>query len=130
MLFSTKFNELQGELAPDRAVLIKGKALPEDTGQVRISVQDIIPLEKLRVDMPSLISIRIRLGANGGNGIPDELKSLFEQYPGAAGVRLRIEKRGDFTAMLDVPVKIRPDKDFQAEVERICGPEAYEVLAR
>jgi hypothetical protein len=31
--------------------------------------------------------------------------------------------------VLDVTAKIRPDKEFKAEVERICGAEAMEVLA-
>jgi hypothetical protein len=28
-----------------------------------------------------------------------------------------------------VSTKVRPDKEFRAEVERICGPESVEVLA-
>jgi hypothetical protein len=30
---------------------------------------------------------------------------------------------------MDVTTRVRPDKEFKAEVERICGPEALEVLA-
>ena len=32
--------------------------------------------------------------------------------------------------ILDVAAKVRPDKEFKAEVARICGAEAYEELAR
>jgi hypothetical protein len=28
-----------------------------------------------------------------------------------------------------VESKVRPDREFRAEIERICGPEAIEVLA-
>ena len=31
--------------------------------------------------------------------------------------------------MLDVPVKVKPDREFRARLEQICGPETYEVLA-
>ena len=44
-------------------------------------------------------------------------------------VRLRLEKRGDFSVILDTPVKVKPDREFKQEIERICGPEAFEVLA-
>ena len=33
------------------------------------------------------------------------------------------------SVILDVTTKVRPDKEFRAEVERICGPEAVEDLA-
>ena len=35
----------------------------------------------------------------------------------------------DFSVILDITAKVRPDKEFRAEVERICGPEVLEVLA-
>jgi hypothetical protein len=57
------------------------------------------------------------------------LSQLFARKPGGTEVRLRLEKRRDFSVILDVPVKVRPDKEFRAELARICGPEALEVLA-
>ena len=41
----------------DKAVLIRGLVLPEEDAPPKISVQDIVPLEVARVDLPSLISI-------------------------------------------------------------------------
>ena len=49
--------------------------------------------------------------------------------PAETEVRLRLEKRRDFSVILDVAAKVRPDKEFCAELARICGPEALEVLA-
>jgi hypothetical protein len=31
--------------------------------------------------------------------------------------------------VMDVASRVRPDKEFKAEIERICGPESIEVLA-
>ena len=42
---------------------------------------------------------------------------------------LRLESPRDFTVIMDVPVTVRPDREFRAEVERLCGAEAIEVLA-
>jgi DNA polymerase-3 subunit alpha len=106
-------------------VLVRGQAFPEEGGPAKISVQEVVPLELARVPMPSLISIRVNVGA----GRAEELRRLFERKPGDTEVRLRLEKPRDFSVVLDIGVKVRPDREFRAEIERICGPEALEVLA-
>jgi len=103
--------------------------LPEDGAPPKISIQSMVTLENAAVSLPSLISIRIPVGANGATGKAVELQSLFTRKPGGASVRLRLEKSRDFSVILDVATKVRPDKEFKAEVERICGPESVEVLA-
>jgi len=35
----------------------------------------------------------------------------------------------DFSVLLDVPAKVRPDREFKAAVERICGPACVEQVA-
>ena len=59
----------------------------------------------------------------------EQLNQLFARKRGETEVRLRLEKPRDFSVILDVAPKVRPDKEFWAEVERICGPESVEVLA-
>jgi DNA polymerase-3 subunit alpha len=129
MLFASKYEALQNELVEDRAVLIRGRALPEEGSSAKISIQEIIPLDKLRVDLPTIIGIRVRLGANGENDRAAQLQQLLSSRPGDTAVRLKLEKSRDFQLTLDVPFKVRPDREFKAEVARICGPEALEVLA-
>jgi DNA polymerase-3 subunit alpha len=129
MIFNSQYERLLPMMAEDRAVLIKATMLPEDNAPPKISIQDIIPLELARVDMPQVISIRVGLGANGHAAKADQLNELFHRKQGPTGVRLRLEKPRDFSVILDVPVKVRPDKEFRAEVARICGPEALEIVA-
>ena len=97
------------------------------------SIQDIVPLRVARVNLPTLISIRVGVGANGASGASmdkaEELNQLFARKRGETEVRLRLEKPRDFSVILDVAPKVRPDKEFWAEVERICGPESLEILA-
>ena len=57
------------------------------------------------------------------------LSDLFQRKPGETQVRLRLESPRDFSVILDVPAKVRPDREFRAEIEKICGAEAIEVLA-
>ena len=78
--------------------------------------------------MPSLISIKVRLGSNGTDKA-QALGTLFERKPGNTAVRLRLERPKDFSVILDVTARVRPDKEFRAEIERICGPGSMEDLA-
>ena len=129
MVFSTQYDRLLTALVEDKAVLVRGLVLPEENAPPKISVQDIIPLELARVNLPSLISIRVAVGVNGVMDKAQELNQLFAKKSGNTEVRLRLEKPRDFSVILDVTRKVRPDKEFWAEVERICGPESVEVLA-
>ncbi len=128
MVFSTKYDGLVKELNEDAAVLIKASALPEEGAATRLSVQDIIPLAVASVPLPSLISIRVRVNGASGSDKAQALHELFARKKGNAGVRLRLEKPRDFSVILDIPEKVRPDKEFRAAVEKICGSEALEVL--
>jgi DNA polymerase III subunit alpha len=109
---------------------VRGLVLPEESGPPKISIQDIVPLEVARVNLPSLISIRVPLNGAGEGARAAALHDLFARKPGETGVRLRLEKSRDFSVILDVTTKVRPDKEFRAEVARICGQEAMEVLAQ
>jgi DNA polymerase-3 subunit alpha len=130
MVFTTQYDRLLSGLVEDRAALVRGLVLPEDSGPPKISVQDIVALDVARVDLPSLISIRVGVGVNGVADKAAALQQLFAKKSGETEVRLRLEKPRDFSVILDVSLKVRPDKEFCSEVERICGPESVEVLAR
>jgi DNA polymerase III subunit alpha len=128
MAFTNQYDRLLPSLVEDKAVLVRGLVLPEDNAPPKLSIQDIVPLEVARVDLPTLISIRVNLGSNGNGDKAGALHELFIRKRGDTEVRLRIEKPRDFSVILDVTAKVRPDKEFKSEVERICGPESIEVL--
>jgi DNA polymerase-3 subunit alpha len=66
---------------------------------------------------------------SGEPGRASALHQLFVRKPGSTEVRLRLEKSRDFSVILDIEAKVRPDKEFRAELARICGAEAMEVVA-
>jgi DNA polymerase-3 subunit alpha len=143
LVFTTNYERLAPMLAEDQVVLVRAQVLPEDNAPPKISIQDMTPIEVARVPLPSLISIRVWLGrkdgdaaaarlgdsANGDTDRAAQLNELFSRKPGETQVRLRLESPRDFTVILDVQAKVRPDREFQATVERICGANAIEVLA-
>ena len=129
MVFAASFDRLASQIVEDKAVLVKGLVLPEENAPPKISVQEIQPLETARLNLPSLISIRVWLGRNGVADKPAALRELFRAKPGESQVRLRLEMPRDFSVILDVPAKVRPDREFKAALEKICGPDCVEVLA-
>ena len=129
MVFASSYERLAAQVVEDQAVLVRGLILPEENAAPKVSVQDIIPLDVARVDMPSVISIRVWLGRNGGTDRAAALDELFKRKPGETQVRLRLESPRDFSVLLDVPAKVRPDKEFRAALEAICGAECLERVA-
>jgi DNA polymerase-3 subunit alpha len=127
MVFTTSYESLGPMLEEDKAVLIRGSALPEEGNPTKISIKEIVPLDVARVPLPSLISIKVFMGRNGIDRA-DELNKLFARKPGDTQVRLRLELPRDFSVILDVPIKVRPDKEFKGEIARICGQDMIEVL--
>ncbi|MBV8903383.1 MAG: hypothetical protein JOZ22_07080 [Acidobacteriia bacterium] len=92
-------------------------------------MQDIVALDNARLDMPSVIAIRVWLGRNGTHDKAHALHELFERKRGETQVRLRLEMPRDFSVLLDVPTKVKPDREFRSLVEQICGPESVEKVA-
>jgi DNA polymerase-3 subunit alpha len=127
MVFTTAYEGLANLLVEDQAVLIRGSALPEEGNPAKVSIKEIVPLDVVRVPLPTLISIKCHVGRNGIDRAT-ELQTLFQRKPGNTQVRLRLEAAKDFSVILDVPAKVRPDKEFKGEIARICGPDTIEVL--
>jgi len=125
MVFTTQYERLAASLQEDAAVFIRGSVLPEENAPPKVSIQEITPLAVAGVSYPNVISIHVPLNV----AKPDDLRQLFDRKRGNTEVRLRLEKPLDFTVVIDISDRVRPDKEFKAELARICGPEAYEVLA-
>jgi DNA polymerase III subunit alpha len=129
LCFATSYERLASQIVEDQAVMVRALVLPEENTAPKISVQDIVALDNARIDMPSVISIRVWLGRNGSTDKAQALEELFRRKPGDTQVRLRLESPRDFSILLDVQAKVRPDREFKAGVEQICGPEAIEKVA-
>ncbi len=67
----------------DKAVFIRGMALPDENGPAKMSVKDIVSIDNARVDLPRLISIRVAVGRKNGaaDNQAQALTSLFHRKP-------------------------------------------------
>jgi DNA polymerase-3 subunit alpha len=129
LLFATNYERLAGQAVEDTVVMMRALVLPEEGTNPKLSVQDIVALDNARIDLPSVIAIRVWLGRNGGVDRAAALEELFKRKPGPTSVRLRLEAPRDFSILIDVEAKVRPDREFKAAVEQICGPECVEKVA-
>ncbi len=129
MVFANRYEELLSVIQEDAPVFLRATVLPEEGAPPKLSIQEMVKLEDARVELPSLISIRIWLRDEASTEKADALNQLFVRKSGATEVRLRIEKPRDFSVIMDVTTKVRPDREFCAEIEKICGPESMEILA-
>ncbi|HEY2014610.1 MAG TPA: DNA polymerase III subunit alpha, partial [Bryobacteraceae bacterium] len=129
LVFATSYERLAAQVMEDQAVMIRGLVLPDENAATKVSIQDIIPLDNARVDLPSVISVRVWLGKNGSVDRAAALEELFKRKPGDTAVRLRLEAARDFSVLLDVPLKVRPDREFRVAIEAICGSECVERVA-
>jgi len=128
MCFATSYERLAAQIVEDQAVMVRGLVLPEENAAPKISVQDVVALDNARVDLPEVISIRVWI-RNGLTERASALDELFRRKPGQTSVRLRLEAPRDFAVLLDVPAKVRPDREFRKALEQICGPECIEPVA-
>jgi DNA polymerase-3 subunit alpha len=129
MVFATSYERLADQIVEDQAVLVRALVLPEDNAPPKLSVQDVVSLDNARVDLPEVISIRVWLGKNGTADKAQALEEVFRKKPGETAVRLRLEAPRDFSVLLDVPAKVRPDREFRRAVEAICGAECIERVS-
>lgn len=129
MVFATKYEDLLPVLREDSAVFLRAVVLPEEGGPPKLSIQEMVNLEDARVDLPSLISIRVWLRDETAVERANALNELFVRKRGSTEVRLRLEKPRDFSVVIDLASRVRPDREFRAEIEKICGPESIEILA-
>src|SRR5258708_4424777 len=81
MVFSTQYERLLPSLVEDQAVLVRGLVLPEDNAPPKISIQDVVPLAVARVNLPSLISIRVPVHGTDDRRRPAALPPPFGGKP-------------------------------------------------
>jgi DNA polymerase-3 subunit alpha len=129
MVFNNRYEELLPALRDDAAVFVRASVLTEEGGPPKLSIQEMVKLEEARLDLPSLISIRVWLKDEASTEKATALNDLFVRKHGSTEVRLRLEKPRDFSVVMDVASRVRPDREFRAELEKICGPESLEILA-
>ena len=94
----------------------------------KISISSIVALEDVQVKLPGSVRIRINL-----DRVTEEilagLKSAAEAAPGPGKVMLNLEKKGEYTVILEPEgMSVAADRAWMERVEELVGKGAVQAL--
>ena len=94
----------------------------------KISISSIVALEEVQVKLPGSVRIRINL-----DRVTEEifagLKSAAEAAPGPGKVMLNLEKKGEYTVILEPEgMSVAADRAWVERVEELVGKGAVQAL--
>jgi DNA polymerase III subunit alpha len=128
LVFPEAYRKLQEKVKIEVPVLVRGGVRIEEGANPKLTVNDIISLEDVKVPLPKSLRIRIPLEKASENTV-DELHLLFSQRKGEAKVLFDVEREGDFMVVMEAEgYNVLPDRSFIVRVEELCGRGAVRVI--
>jgi len=128
LVFPEAYRKLQEKVKLEVPVLIRGGVRIEEGANPKLMVNEIIPLEEAKVNLPRSLRIRIAVESASESTI-DELHALCTERKGAAKVLFDVERQGEFMVVMEAEgYNVQPDRNFVARVEELCGRGAVRVI--
>jgi len=126
--FSRDYERLSAQLKIEVPVLIRGTLMGEEDSAPKISVSQVLPLEEVKVKLPTGVRIRINLDRVTEEQLA-ELKSSAEAAPGPGKVMLHLEKKGEFAVILEPDqMSVAADRGWVERVEELIGRGTVQAL--
>jgi DNA polymerase III subunit alpha len=125
-IFPEAFQKLEPMLKAATPLLVKGRVAVEDVG-TRLIVSDAKELEQVTDRPPSLLRVRVDLGALD-SGALDRLQELFFSRPGRCRVAFELVKDDGTEATLEAGSAVRADPELLERVREICGADSVAVV--
>jgi DNA polymerase-3 subunit alpha len=128
LVFPQAYQQLQGVLKRDAALLIKGRVRHEENQRTKVVVSEARPLEAAVNGPKSRLRIRVNL-AEASEGLAAELADLLAAHPGNSLVILELTRPGDFVAALRVsrPPAVNADKEVISGLRALGGVSAVQL---
>jgi DNA polymerase-3 subunit alpha len=122
LVFPQAYQQFQGVLKNDAALLIKGRVRHEENQRTKVVVSEARPLEAAVNGGQSRLRIRVNL-AEAGDNLATELGDLLAAHPGNNSVVLELTRPGDFVATLRVsrPAAVKADEELITRLRALCG---------
>jgi DNA polymerase III subunit alpha len=130
LVFPEAYRKLQDKLKNllELPVLVRGGVRIEEGANPKLTVNDVLSLEEVKVPLPKSLRIRIPL-EKASESTVDELHLLFSQRQGEAKVLFDVEREGDFMVVMEAEgYNVLPDRAFIGRVEELCGRGAVRVI--
>src|SRR5450631_1605239 len=128
LCFSESFKRLTEKLKLDVPVLVKGSVRVEEGSNAKLMISDITPLEQAEPKLARSLRIKIPL-ETASPGTVEALHTLCAERKGAAKVLFDLERKGDFTVVMEVEAyNVLPDRSFINRVEELCGRGSVRII--
>jgi DNA polymerase III subunit alpha len=128
LCFSESFKRLTEKLKLDVPVLVKGSVRVEEGSNAKLMISDITPLEQAEPKLARSLRIKVPL-ETASTGTVDALHSLCAERKGEAKVLFDLERKGDFTVVMEVEgYNVLPDRSFINRVEELCGRGSVRII--
>jgi DNA polymerase-3 subunit alpha len=128
LVFPQAYQQLQGVLKPDKALLIKGRVRHEENQRTKVAVSEARPLEAAVNGPKPRLRIRVDLD-QAGEGLAAELLDVLSAHPGGNPLTLELTRAGEFSATLRVgrPRTVAADEDVINQLRALAGVSAVEL---
>jgi DNA polymerase-3 subunit alpha len=128
LVFPEAYRKLQDKVKMEVPVLVRGGVRIEEGANPKLTVNDILSLEDVKVPLPRSLRIRIPLEKASASTV-DELYLLFSQRKGEARVLFDVERESDFMVVMEAEgYNVLPDRMFVSRVEELCGRGSVRVI--
>ncbi len=128
IVFPEAYKKVGDRVKLEVPVLVRGGIRIEEGSNPKLMVNDIQPLDDVKVPLPKSLRIRIQLESAGETTVAD-LHQLFTERKGDAKVLFDVERKDDFMVVMEVEgYNVLPDRQFIARVEDLCGRGAVRII--
>ena len=126
--FARDYERLAEQLKTEAPVLIRGTLMGDEDAAPKIAVNAIQALEGVDVRLPAGVRIRINL-ETASDEMFSELKRTADAAPGPGTVMLHLEKRGEYSVILDPEgMSVAADRGWLERVEELVGKGSVQAL--
>ncbi len=126
--FARDYEKLQASLKIEAPVVIRGSLLGEEDSAPKIAINSIQSLEEMQVKLPGGVRIRIDLD-RATEEMLVALKSAADAAPGPGKMMLNLEKKGEYTVILEPEsMSVAADKGWIERVEELVGRGSVQAI--
>ncbi|MGH9604222.1 MAG: DNA polymerase III subunit alpha [Terracidiphilus sp.] len=126
--FSRDYERLAAQLKIEAPVLVRGVLMGDEDAASKIAVSQVQALEDVQVKLPAAVRIRINLD-RATNEMLAQLKSAADAAPGPGKVMLSMEKKGEWSAILEPEgMSVAADRGWVERVEELVGKGSVQAL--
>ena len=127
--FPRDYERIAGQLKIEAPVLVRGVLMGEEDAAPKISVSSVQALEEVQVKLPTGVRVRINLD-RATEEMFAELKSAADAAPGPGKVMLHLEKKGEYTVILEPEgMSVAADRGWVERVEELVGKGTVQALS-